>query len=407
MLALNMVKVVPSFNSGGVQQQQNQPLSPLPLHDSVLTLSPTRTTLTTPLTKYKGHPVCDDETLKGEAMSVEELSELCFPKAVEVVHPQGRLSLSSDSSASASSAGVCGLMSSSSSCTSFKEGSSNVCNYVSDAESSIKSHHHLYQQAVLTSEELNAKILSRTLSRQGRSTQRWVADPQLPNSTIRLVTGCIPIVKGGKVLFVSANKKPEWIFPKGGWESDESMQESAIRESFEEAGVIGNLGPKLSEVQYETRKARKRRIELEEMVRRANKKERPASSFEDSNHNTQDDSGPDDNKSSHHSSLYLPSSIAVAPIHDKTLTRIRETHRNSFKQSDETSSMASDASGTYTHVRMTLFPLYVSDVKEKWPESGRCRKAVDIDEAIKLLDNRPELQTALKEVKQKGLHLKI
>jgi 8-oxo-dGTP pyrophosphatase MutT (NUDIX family) len=46
--------------------------------------------------------------------------------------------------------------------------------------------------------------------------------------------------------------------PKGGWEMDEELEESAIRETYEEAGVIGVLGPKLSEFHYETRKALRR-----------------------------------------------------------------------------------------------------------------------------------------------------
>ena len=31
------------------------------------------------------------------------------------------------------------------------------------------------------------------------------------------------------------------IFPKGGWETDESAEEAAARESMEEAGVRGHL----------------------------------------------------------------------------------------------------------------------------------------------------------------------
>jgi hypothetical protein len=54
---------------------------------------------------------------------------------------------------------------------------------------------------------------------------------------------------------------------------------------------------------------------------------------------------------------------------------------------------------------MTLFPLYVSEVLERWPESGRIRKAVDIDEAIKILESRSEFHAILLEVKAKGLHL--
>ena len=54
---------------------------------------------------------------------------------------------------------------------------------------------------------------------------------------------------------------------------------------------------------------------------------------------------------------------------------------------------------------MMLFPLYVQKVYEDWPESGRFRKAVDIDTAIEMLDKRPELKQALIEVKERGLHL--
>ena len=66
----------------------------------------------------------------------------------------------------------------------------------------------------------------------------------------------MPIVKGGKVLFVSASNKHAWIFPKGG------IEESALRECCEEAGMIGVLGSNLSEVTCETQKARKRRLLL-------------------------------------------------------------------------------------------------------------------------------------------------
>ncbi|MFS8016413.1 putative hydrolase [Helianthus anomalus] len=31
------------------------------------------------------------------------------------------------------------------------------------------------------------------------------------------------------------------LFPKGGWESDETMMEAALRESVEEAGVFGTV----------------------------------------------------------------------------------------------------------------------------------------------------------------------
>jgi diphosphoinositol-polyphosphate diphosphatase len=69
------------------------------------------------------------------------------------------------------------------------------------------------------SERLNAKISLRKTSRQGRSSQRWLTDGD-SNEAIRLVTGSVPILRGGKILFVSASRKPEWILPKGGWEPE-------------------------------------------------------------------------------------------------------------------------------------------------------------------------------------------
>lgn len=78
--------------------------------------------------------------------------------------------------------------------------------------------------------------------------------------------------------------------------------------------------------------------------------------------------------------------------------------RGHAKPSDETSSVASDQSNGYSYVRMTLFPLYVSEVLADWPECGRFRKAVDIDEAIRMTESRPEFQQALLQVKERDLH---
>lgn len=54
---------------------------------------------------------------------------------------------------------------------------------------------------------------------------------------------------------------------------------------------------------------------------------------------------------------------------------------------------------------MYMYPLYVLEVRETWPESGRARKAVDIDTAIEMVAERPEFQRVLLEVKEKGYHL--
>ncbi|GJN25461.1 hypothetical protein PR202_gb13290 [Eleusine coracana subsp. coracana] len=65
--------------------------------------------------------------------------------------------------------------------------------------------------------------------------------------------GCIPYMlkedegEGGlqdvlgrlQVLMISTPKRNDLIFPKGGWEDDESIDEAARREAFEEAGVKG------------------------------------------------------------------------------------------------------------------------------------------------------------------------
>ncbi|KAJ8505653.1 hypothetical protein OPV22_006539 [Ensete ventricosum] len=89
------------------------------------------------------------------------------------------------------------------------------------------------------------------VSRRGRTMQRY-------NSGCRLVAGCIPyrfrktdkpslgdIDQAIEVMVVSSQKGRELMFPKGGWELDESMQAAASREAFEEAGVRGRFEGKL------------------------------------------------------------------------------------------------------------------------------------------------------------------
>ncbi|KAA8529006.1 hypothetical protein F0562_033506 [Nyssa sinensis] len=77
------------------------------------------------------------------------------------------------------------------------------------------------------------------ISRTGRHLQRY-------NKGQRLVVGCIPYKykKGNdgttnnelEVLVISSQKGQGMMFPKGGWELDESVEEAASRESLEEAG---------------------------------------------------------------------------------------------------------------------------------------------------------------------------
>ncbi|KAK0574048.1 hypothetical protein LWI29_017569 [Acer saccharum] len=83
------------------------------------------------------------------------------------------------------------------------------------------------------------------VSRTGRQLQRY------DHMGRRQVVGCIPyryrIEDDGtisdelEVLIITSQKGQGMMFPKGGWELDESKTEAALRESFEEAGVLGNV----------------------------------------------------------------------------------------------------------------------------------------------------------------------
>jgi diphosphoinositol-polyphosphate diphosphatase len=338
--------------------------------------------------RIKEPPVCQNPSLKKEAMSSEDLSKLCFTPT--------------------SHAGDCSLPTATS----------------ASSASSISS-----RESDQSSAQLNAKVISQKTSRQGRETQRWVIDAN-SQQRIRLVTGCVPILNDGRILLVSASRKAEWILPKGGWELDETMEESAVRESFEEAGVLGTLGTKLSEIEYETRKSRKRKLELEETIKR--KKEAPETGFssgasdvfpsEDENHVTEKcitKSVEEDSPCSAPSPPSLsvpqpelgksdvlcsePAKVSQPTMSKDAVDRIRAS--KTTKAWDETSSIASDSSTNYSLVRMTLFPLYVREVKDNWPESGRFRKAVEIDDAIEMMKSRPEFHAVLEEVKNKGIHL--
>ncbi|KAF0374119.1 polyphosphatase DDP1 [Gigaspora margarita] len=62
--------------------------------------------------------------------------------------------------------------------------------------------------------------------------------------SIRQVAGCVPVNKTTKkILLITPRreKKGGWMLPKGGWENDESEQEAAIRETYEEAGARGKV----------------------------------------------------------------------------------------------------------------------------------------------------------------------
>eukprot|EP00262_Sarcandra_glabra_P007176 TRINITY_DN1980_c0_g1_i1.p1 TRINITY_DN1980_c0_g1~~TRINITY_DN1980_c0_g1_i1.p1 ORF type:complete len:216 (-),score=31.57 TRINITY_DN1980_c0_g1_i1:260-907(-) len=77
---------------------------------------------------------------------------------------------------------------------------------------------------------------------------------QIYDGEFRLVSGCIPYKQTRnveshtvnsesmfKVLMISSPNRHDLVFPKGGWEEDESVHEAACREALEEAGVRGNI----------------------------------------------------------------------------------------------------------------------------------------------------------------------
>ncbi|KAM7484700.1 hypothetical protein LguiA_000709 [Lonicera macranthoides] len=90
------------------------------------------------------------------------------------------------------------------------------------------------------------------VSRTGRHLQRY------NNKGRRLVVGCIPYrYKNGndelEVLVITSQKGQKMMFPKGGWELDESAEEAASRESLEEAGVLGNVQCELGKWSFKSK----------------------------------------------------------------------------------------------------------------------------------------------------------
>ncbi|CAG8446020.1 2728_t:CDS:2 [Ambispora gerdemannii] len=94
--------------------------------------------------------------------------------------------------------------------------------------------------SLLTREILNnyqmLKFSNVMEARTGRDKQVY------KKGSIRQVAGCVPVnTKKGEILLITRRKGGGWILPKGGWENDESKQEAAARETFEEAGAKGRI----------------------------------------------------------------------------------------------------------------------------------------------------------------------
>ncbi|XP_047338509.1 nudix hydrolase 18, mitochondrial-like [Impatiens glandulifera] len=104
-------------------------------------------------------------------------------------------------------------------------------------------------------------MISIAASRTGRHLQRYI-------DGCRQVVGCIPYRFRKKnqsfygssigeedieVLLVSSQKGQAWLFPKGGWENDESIEIAARRETLEEAGVVGDVKSELGRWRYKSK----------------------------------------------------------------------------------------------------------------------------------------------------------
>jgi ADP-ribose pyrophosphatase YjhB (NUDIX family) len=199
------------------------------------------------------------------------------------------------------------------------------------------------------SRQARAHLMELTVSRTGREQQRWgyAGDDNSNGANIpncRFTTGCIPILPGGRILLISSTKSQNvFVLPKGGWEHDESLPLSALRETLEEAGVTGLLGPPLPAMTYETKKAVKIRLS----------KENAAATGPQAPHlNTSDP--------------------PVAVYH--------------------------------THNRLIIFPMYVQSIYDRWPEENRRRRAVTMEQATEMLQHRPEFLQMLRVLQERGMH---
>lgn len=335
--------------------------------------------------RIKPKPVCVDETLKQQAMSCEEISKFVFETDTPKDAVIQELSVVSSGSSTASREN--GLSDTTS------EKSLNTKEAV--ASTIIAGGSFLHRKT--ESERINLRVKTQTTSRNGRETQRWYTCPTTKR-LYRMTTGCIPVLRDGRILFCSASRKPEWILPKGGWEKDEALEESAIRETYEEAGVFGIIGPCLGEIEFETRKGKKRRIEFEEIQRKAKLIRKASASSAKAAPRTDEAMAPPALKNRE-----VPSCVSEA---QSPSSEGGQAAKPAYPSSDgDNISVASETSLSHSYVKLRLSPLYVTEVMETWPEQGRFRKVVDIDEAIKISESRPYFHEALKELKERNLHI--
>ncbi|KAF7729015.1 hypothetical protein EC973_005046 [Apophysomyces ossiformis] len=96
------------------------------------------------------------------------------------------------------------------------------------------------------------------------------------DNNIRQVAGCLPIDPVNKrFLLISSRKNVNtWVLPKGGWETDETQEQAALRETWEEAGVKGNITRHIGVFAERTKKGKVKahhwiyELEIQEVVKK-------------------------------------------------------------------------------------------------------------------------------------------
>lgn len=244
----------------------------------------------------------------------------------------------------------------------------------------------------------NDNLVKEKSSRQGRSRQRWLLHSPT-EELVRQVAGTIPITRDGRIVLASASRKNEWILPKGGWDADETREECAARETFEEAGLLGRLGGCLEPIDYETKKARKRRL-LGDL------QESGAGSESVGLDKRKREGEVEKGKREDEGLPHLQSKRAKADKSASCAT-ISEVNKTTARPQPAPAMASLVDPKSHKYVRLFLFPLYVTSAKSDWPEKGRLRKLVEIDEAIQIMEseNRLYFKRALETVKERGLHL--
>ncbi|KAG0170179.1 hypothetical protein DFQ28_002244 [Apophysomyces sp. BC1034] len=96
------------------------------------------------------------------------------------------------------------------------------------------------------------------------------------DNNIRQVAGCLPIDPVNKrFLLISSRKNVNtWVLPKGGWETNETQEQAALRETWEEAGIKGNITRHVGVFAEKTKKGKVKahhwiyELEIQEVVKK-------------------------------------------------------------------------------------------------------------------------------------------